>query len=149
MLLIVTRLMLTSMVCFVGWNNHLVPVLFKPLSFLHSCSFHWNVFYYLYVITPCKCNNRFIRTKPEGVVHINLLFHKQGCNNEFISSWSHTYRHIQMHMQYKHVVDGRFFVPHVRKKLYSRWLVGCCCLVTGFLLFLWLDLCSADMEKLR
>ena len=34
-------------VCFVHWNNRLVPVLFKPLSFLHSCSFHWNVFYYL------------------------------------------------------------------------------------------------------
>ena len=24
---------------FVDWNNNLVPVLFKPLSFLHSCSF--------------------------------------------------------------------------------------------------------------
>ena len=34
-------------VCFVDWNNYLVPVLFKPLSFLHSCSFHWNVFYHL------------------------------------------------------------------------------------------------------
>ena len=29
-------------------------------------------------------------------------------------------------------------------------LVGCsCCLVSGFLLFLWLGLCSADIEKLR
>ena len=26
-------------------DNHLVPILFKPLSFLHSCSFHWNVFF--------------------------------------------------------------------------------------------------------
>ena len=31
--------MLAGNVCFVGWNNHLVPVVFKPLSFLHSCSF--------------------------------------------------------------------------------------------------------------
>ena len=32
------------MLCWLEINNHLVPVLFKPLSHLHSCSFYWNVF---------------------------------------------------------------------------------------------------------
>ena len=53
---------------------------------------------------PCECNNRFIRTKPEGhrpegVTRINLLLHKQGCNNEFISGWSHTYMDTYEHIR--------------------------------------------------
>ena len=47
-ILIVRRLMLAdnvrSMLCWLKMINNLVPVLFEPLSFLHSCSFHWNVF---------------------------------------------------------------------------------------------------------
>ena len=42
-----------------------------------------------FVVTPCLCNNRFIRTKPEGhrpkgSVCINLLLHSQGCNNIYL-----------------------------------------------------------------
>ena len=41
------------------------------------------------LLHPCKCNNRFICTKPEDrrpkdATRINLLLHKQGYNNLFL-----------------------------------------------------------------
>ena len=76
------------------------------ISDLLHCGYLWSMAsmgnkYML--LHPCSCNNRFIRTKPEGhrpqgAVCINLLLHEQGCNNEFISGWSHAYMDIYRHI---------------------------------------------------
>ena len=57
-------------VCFVDWNNHLVPVLFQPLSFLCSCSFPWNVF------ITCTCKYKELQILSLWLFEFACILHK-------------------------------------------------------------------------
>ena len=88
----------------------------------------------------------FIITEPEGEVIINMQYIMKGlCNNKFISCWSHALAitHARMH-NYDHVHADR-----IRRCCTVKSKADWKAIAVRLLLFLWLVLGSADIDKLR